>query len=425
MLLHKLFEYTNSLGIKCCSLKNNHQLEGTLVGDRDLDLYVHVKDHEEFAKILCEFGFKYFTLSGVDIEGIEHYYGYCSEQMKLMHIQWYKKIFTGNSLVKEYNFQDPEDWLFVNSFEYIKGLLIPEARVQKAIYLLREVIKSQTITGRILVKKEYVDYELEKVYVFPQDKFSDNSPDVIVVKNNFSCEGVIAYRRFNAAKILLLEVSAVFVRLVYKLLSFNKKRREAGLVIGITGSDGSGKSTLVHNLLYMFNGNFRATTIHIGRPTNISFGTKVESKSTSFRDFKSIVLALFRVLLAIKAQVYKYFGYLVIVDRCLGSVVGTPDSPRIEGHNMVSRFLSKVERKLYHLAPRFDVVYKLDVNVENALERNQQRIKVDKETDDEIRFRHNVSGKMKFLAVDVVIVNANESESNVLLFVSNDMWSRT
>ena len=102
-------------------------------------------------------------------------------------------------------------------------------------------------------------------------------------------------------------------------------------------------------------------------------------------------------------------GYVVILDRLPVTIKGAQDGPRIYANSPITDFLEQVEKKYYESCYPPDLVLRLDVSLENAVLRNRNRVKADKETDSEIVQRYKLFSKSAFRGSRVLGINANVS----------------
>ena len=84
-------------------------------------------------------------------------------------------------------------------------------------------------------------------------------------------------------------------------------------------------------------------------------------------------------------------GNMVLVDRWPTNSLGKMDGPKIinyrTGNSLVS-LLASIEQKIYKKIPEADLCFYLEVDIDDALKRNHERVKEGKESDEEIVMRH-------------------------------------
>ena len=223
-----------------------------------------------------------------------------------------------------------------------------------------------------------------------------------------------------------------------------------GLVVAICGLDGAGKSSLVSALNDNYSRHFCVKVLHLGRPASnvltflfnpliaiYKFLKKIKpqlKKKYLVKSAKniSIVYAIRSVLLAydrkfesIKAHKFSKNGYLVICDRYPGLANGKMDSPRIplnRARGSLYQFCYNLEQKLYRSIKPANIIFHLSVPLEIAIDRNNKRDKIDKETEDELRERFLLNSDATFLGEDYNFIDATVPFKNVLLQVTDAIW---
>jgi thymidylate kinase len=210
----------------------------------------------------------------------------------------------------------------------------------------------------------------------------------------------------------------------------NKVLRSGGAVIAIVGPEATGKSTLVFESSRWLGSVFAVRVIHAGKPpsswltlpvnkflpfirrsmprlrtTRIEGGgvaatsdrttTKTMGLNSLVYAFRANVLAWDRRNLLLKNRRAAASGEIVICDRYPSAKVGVMDSRRLQedpsNEGIVARIynrLARLEQRLYAQISPPDIVLRLKVSVETAKQRNRDRVKSDKESDDYLEFRH-------------------------------------
>jgi thymidylate kinase len=227
-----------------------------------------------------------------------------------------------------------------------------------------------------------------------------------------------------------------------------------GLVVAICGLDGSGKSSLVFSLNENYSRHFCVKVFHVGRPasnvltfffnplitiysflkrikaiSNKKYLVKTDNYIPIIYAIRSVLLAYDRKVETIKAHKCSKNGYLVICDRYPGLGDGKMDSPRIplnESRGSLYQFCYTLEQKFYRSIKPANIIFQLSVPLEVAIDRNNKREKIGKETEDELRERFLLNSHAVFLAENYNIIDATVPFENVLLQVTDAIWrSRT
>src|SRR3989441_481320 len=184
-----------------------------------------------------------------------------------------------------------------------------------------------------------------------------------------------------------------------------------GAVIGVVGSDGSGKSTVVAEMSRWLGEFLSVATIHGGKPppsvptalprlllpllrrmmphyrtTRIELraaeGTEPEGMRTGpllVYALRALMLAYDRKKLLIRAHRKAANGTLVLSDRYPTRQPGVPEGAMLhflrEDPRSLCRWLARVEERTYGEIPQPDLVLRLDVPLELAVQRNLTRLK--------------------------------------------------
>lgn len=237
------------------------------------------------------------------------------------------------------------------------------------------------------------------------------------------------------------------------------------MVIAFVGPEATGKSTLVSESSKWLGQVFSASTIHAGKPpstwitapinlflpfirqlwprlrtsrieghVSISDQPKISPINSGVSGliyaFRSVSLAWDRRHLLIRARRLAARNEFVICDRYPSETIGAMDSPRLEEIRnpkgltdlMVNR-LARIENRLYREIPPPDIVLKLKVSVETAKRRNQERIKIGKETDEYLESRHRQSGEWNMPGTKYVYtIDTEQSLDETILSVKKAIW---
>tara|TARA_Y100000748_G_C15500804_1_gene489985 strand:+ start:99 stop:425 length:327 start_codon:yes stop_codon:yes gene_type:complete len=101
------------------------------------------------------------------------------------------------------------------------------------------------------------------------------------------------------------------------------------------------------------------------------------------------------------------------------------DSPRIpldESRGWLYQHFYRLEQKFYKSIKPANTIFQLSVPLEVAIDRNNKREKVDKETEDELRDRFLLNSDATFLSDKCCVIDATAPFKDVLLQVSNEVW---
>ena len=427
------------------SWKNNHELEDSLVGRGDLDLFIAPDNRSVFMSLATEDG--WIEL----VNPVAHYPSVChlyrvGLQSNVYHLHVYFRMITGESWLKE--FELPlEDFLLENrqwSKDY--GVWVLSNDAQKYLFGLRHLLKGGSVSSRLLYRRELDSYQKEwEACDGPCGWLPDMGPLALtayVKKANLDGERIALpkmgsalslrrslwpFLRFPVWSLSLRRFGSFSLRAINKV--FLKRRKifpHGGLVIAISGVDGAGKSTMLGEMKRYFSGFLTVETFQLGRPQ----GRFLESMRRLFmhqhpapnltkqepssiepiglrRALASAVLAWTRLRVAKRAIKAARKGHMVLVDRWPTSELGKMDGPRIslESASMkgMIKQLGRFENWAYSRMPQADICVFLTVSIDSALARNRDRIKDGKESDQEIIRRFEENQAVKPIAKKVIL----------------------
>ncbi len=276
------------------------------------------------------------------------------------------------------------------------------------------------------------------------------------------------YAKYN----ILSRVMANFQFLwqqIWRLLFGNKKNRvpgAGGIVIAFVGPEATGKSTLVSESEQWLRKIFTVKSIHAGKPSSTwvtypvniflpllrklipGFRTNhleghVPAKKSSpqfssnsrritslLYAIRSVTLAWDRRHLLNRARRSAAKGEIIICDRYPSLTVGAMDSPRLlENPNsrgfrlFIYNYLAHLETKIYRKIPAPDLVLQLSVSIEIAKQRNKDRIKKDKESDEYLESRHQQKKGWKIHSeTRIHSIDTDQSLDKTILLVKKTIW---
>ena len=464
----------NKEKISYCHWKSNLLLNEALNGYDDLDLLVEKSDVSGFESIIYGLGFKRASNKNLEIQSVHHFYGFDQESGEILHLHVYYQIKTGPSWTKSLRF-DFENFVLENTIEHESGMPIPEKHVEIVIFIVRIMMKYTKINEFILVGKESertkkeIDYLLDGVKEEKLKEFLEEFFPKISIVDLFKCVEVIKdgglLKKFSHARKLkksvkkylyqgvvansLNNTSQFFYRVLNKLFYKQKKNLfSGGSVIVIAGLDATGKTTITTELKKWLGKNFSISEVHFGKPPStfltfpINFLIKILRKQTSIdsevrsstkteNKQKSLVFIIRQLVLAydrfnLAKNIWKKSskGNIVLCDRYKSEDYGVMDSKRLIplDHSRIKKKLSLKENKLYDSIAVPDILFYLTVPVDVAVQRNEDRIKKGKESEEFLRKRHLENQNLKYKARGFYKINTDRPYIEVIKEIKNLIW---
>jgi len=472
-LLDQLYNHN----ISYCSWKDNFELNEALNGVGDLDLLVHRNDFSCFISVLQKLRFKRAYQKHITYPDVFHFYGLDIESGNILHLHVYTRVITGESHIKNYHLP-LEKMLLENSNRHETGCRIPIPEVELILYVFRHYIKISCLPGYILLKREEKDSKKERAYISSEfdydvlcELFKKHIPcisikhfkvlldRVVEVEGNSEYKDVFyglllrqklySFSRYNPCSAFLVRYYQILYRALNKLIFQQKKLlTDGGAIIAITGLDSTGKSTMVNCLAQWLGNNFSVKSIHVGRPgpTILTFPARValrirkkivqdneikyqmtecEKPSKIISALRYVILSYERFKLLKKAEKWRLKGYVVICDRFPSLQIGKMDSPRVQFNpekKSLINILSKIEQRYYAMIPIPDMIFNLVIPFDEAVNRNEKRVKKGKESFDELKWRYEINNMLTYKAGHFEAIDATFSLEAVILNLKNKVW---
>lgn len=265
------------------------------------------------------------------------------------------------------------------------------------------------------------------------------------------------YQRYSAAAALRLRTSLFARRGLRRLIGAAKSKRlvSGGLLIAFVGPEATGKSTLVKETADWLGDIFAVRTAHLGKPpsTWLTFAPNLvlplvrkaapqqrmsrrqqgaerddEGTVSLLYALRAVLLAWDRRALAAKLRRAAADGTLVVCDRYPSATVGAMDSARLKtpGSGGIGKrllgYLARLEGQIYRQIQPPDLVIRLTVPVEIAIERNRERIKKGKEADAYVLQRHTSGVVPAFPLARTIDLDSNQPRSRTISAARHIVW---
>jgi len=472
-LAKDLINKLNKEDIKYCHWKSNLLLYDALDGYDDLDLLVSRDDIYIFESLISQLGFKEASNKNISFSGIKHFYGYDNQSGEILHLHIYYQIKTGASWTKSIHF-DFENYILDNLIVHESAMLIPKKHIELVIFVFRIMLKYSKINEFILVNREHERTLNEIIYLqngankdkvkeFLNIYFSKVSEKefynyIDTIRDGSKIKKYLAgkklkkrlkeYIYMGSLEENYINISQLFYRSFNKLFFKQKKKiHSTGALIVIAGLDATGKTTITHDLKKWLGKNFTLSLVHFGKPKStpitypfnflIKLLRREVSSSSSLKSSiqkdtpKPFIYLVRQVILAYDrySLIKKYWkktssGEIVILDRYKSEDYGVMDSKRLNTvhYSGIKLKLAEFENHLYDIMPTPDVLFYLTVPVEVAVQRNHDRIKEGKESEEFIRLRHKQNRDLNYNSNHTYIINTDQPYESEIRDIKSKIW---
>src|SRR5438477_6430372 len=484
-VLHALFESLGRAGVRHCHWKSNWRLPEALRGETDLDLLVHRADTSRFLSLVGALGFK--PASGEDHPSVWHCYGCDDESGRLLDLHVYCRVVTGGT-IKGYHLP-VEAVLLRGARPTEAGVYVPEPAAEMVLFVIRKSLdyavaiealiprewKAAADELRWLMSQGATDQEVRRLlaeYLPSVDfalfrKLRDAIESGRWGLGRFRLGRALAsrlrpYRRFARPSATLARSRRAW-RKAWRTLRGGTPSQallSGGAVIGVVGSDGSGKSTVVGEVSRWLGEFLSVATIHGGKPTpsvptgiprlllpllrrmmpryrttrielRAAEGTELEGMRTGsllVYALRALMLAYERKKLLIRAHRKAANGTLVLSDRYPTRQPGVPEGAMLhylrDDRRPLYRWLARVEERTYRAIPQPDLVLRLDVPLELAVQRNLTRSKPGgPEPTEYLRQRHAKSSELEFAGVPTYRIRTDTMVEETVRAVKPILWN--
>ena len=165
---------------------------------------------------------------------------------------------------------------------------------------------------------------------------------------------------------------------------------------------------------------------HANTDKSVEKYIKEEQKKGTLVAIRFVALAYERNVLIARANRLRGKGYLVICDRFPSLTFGKMDSPRVyctKSSNFIVKWCAKKENSLYAEITPPDQIIKLHVPVHVAIDRNNKRIKDDKETDNELIARYQNNTNLEYHAINYYELETTIPVSQSIAIIKRLLWN--
>jgi thymidylate kinase len=315
-LIVRLARLLEESGVRYCHWKSNAAIERSACGDNDLDLLVHREDVRRFTEVLSGLGFARARKKGASIPGIESFYGFDAEADRLVHAHAHYQLVLGDDRTKNYRL--PIEDAYLRSSAQAGLFRLPAPEFEYVVLVIRMVLKYCTwdeIVWNAMRAKRARPKRTEREELEHLRSRIDEERVAHVVGEHLPYVGAALFtacveavasgasvrRRVRTARKLELSLQphARYSRRRDRALRVSRRVTQAaarrtrgversrlaggGVMVGIMGGDGSGKSTALAALESWLRPEFDVRLVHLGKPrwSLATYGVRAGLKAVS------------------------------------------------------------------------------------------------------------------------------------------------
>src|SRR5438094_9292664 len=290
-VLRALFESLGRAGVRYWHWMSHWRLPETLRGETDLDLLVPRADTSRFLAVVGALRLK--PGSGEDHPSVCHCYGCDDESGRLFDLHVYYRLITGGT-IKGYHLP-VEEMLLRGARPTEAGVYVPEPAAEMVLFVIRKSL-DYAVASEALIPREWKAAADELRWLMSQgardedvrrllDEYLPSVDFALFEKLRDAIESgrwgvgrfrlgralasrLRPYRRFARPSATVARSRRAW-RKAWRTLRGGtpmQALRSGGAVIGVVGSDGSGKSTVVGEVSRWLGEFLSVATIHGGKP---------------------------------------------------------------------------------------------------------------------------------------------------------------
>jgi len=498
-IIKQIFKEFEIQNVRYCHFKSNQNLSKSFNGDTDFDVLVDPECKAKSDIILTELNCKKFEPVGIGIyPGVENWYVFDNGSGKLFHLHLHFQIATGKQFVKDYilPWDDIVLETSIKNEEYNTFISNPEVEI--LLLLTRIVVKSKV---RDLLKSYLGLYKthssLQEEYVYLQKKisiayveklsnrmFTNEATRVLLSIVNKPIINSKDYRllvktirnelkndkRMNSLKAFIFSVAYKIIkkynRAKKKLNLFTIDRKvtiTGGKLICFVGVDGSGKSTLTHDInKWLIKGKVENKKVYMGtgdgnKPllanvigllkSSYKKNNRSNNKNNNYLAIKEIhlfknpiifmknflkALEVYSVVKSnrkkiIRMHKYRLNGGVSIVDRYHQlQLPDMNDGLKIKKFSRLlnNKYITYLEQKEYKLMKIVellypDIIFRLNISTEVSMQR-----KPEENTDyNYLKYKTESLKELSFENSLIYEIDAEKSYDEVLIEIKRAIWN--
>jgi len=482
--------------VRYCHWKSVWGIERSLAGEADLDLLVDRRQCRHAQEVFARCGFKRFMATeATGYAAVEDYVGLDAEAGRLVHCHVHYRLILGEPNLKSYRLPWEKLLLDTRRLDAATNVYVSESNLEMVLLFVRfsAKVRWRDIIAHMfghnwvdVLLPEYLwirdRIDVEKCIGLCRDLLGEDAAAALrdLLDGPITLERVLRFRSRAARRLQLFRrynlLTRTFVRwrrefasvrgaIGQRLLSARGPQRRSvptgGLMIAFLGPDGSGKSTIAHDVATLLAGKLDVLLLYFGSgsgpsswlrwplnalrwgaaklsllPTGQGLpGGSGRGNGAGYKKTRGPMLSFALIVWALVLAREKHrklrdawkardAGVIVLADRYPQSqIAGFNDGPLL-GHlathrNRVLRWLAAVEARPYRWAEEFppDLIVKLTVSPETSLKR-----KPDMKLKDILRRIKAVRDLSYPFPVAVAVVDANRPLATVRADVCRVVW---
>jgi hypothetical protein len=467
-LCHELW----TAGVRYCHWKSNDMLARSVRGENDLDLLIHRRDAQRFARVLTRLGFRHAVApGGREHPGVSHYYALDAASGTFVHIHAHFMLVLGDDTTKNYRLPIERAYLASTCYDHV--LPTPSAEFELAVFVVRMMLKHATWDAYAVAKGRLGTSERRElrwllgradpertrgVVTEHWDECLRNLTDergagrrLVLGRRMLRALRPHARRRWPADLTLRVVRRGTWGGRRYLMGKPVKKRlARTGATIAIVGGDGAGKSTTVAGISDWLGGPLLVRQTHLGKPrpslttlvvkgpmyvaraAGLLPGTNavVDPRTATVAAFPGNAWALWHLLTARdRLREYRALrrvadgGGVVVSDRWPLPQITLMDGPRTtwllrcHGVGRLARVIAEREAAIYRQIAPPDVLVVLRLDPEIAVSRRAD------EDAAYVRARNAEVHGADWTGTGAVVVDAALPREQVLASVKQAVWT--
>lgn len=475
-----LFTSLRERHVRYCHWKSNVRLAGTLSGDEDIDLLVDPRDATILQSAIAENGYKLAVgRNGSGHPAVFHALALDETSSRLVDLHAYHQLVSGDSLLKNYRFP-VEEQLLANTGEeaHVK---VPAASAELPLFVIRILLKHASFIEARKVNLKYGKTTRELAWLLERSDIDEAAaicrnwfptlspplrdmiaavarPELIVRRVMLALtlgRDLRHLRRMGAVSLQIGRIQRLFRNLANRYRQRSDRcLLSGGVWIAITGSKGTGKSTIARGVQKAFSRHLDVAVIHIGKPPRtlassllcplIAAAWRIvparrpsEFQNPEKREERRypLLYILFKLLVArdrarliTRATRAVTAGTIVLSDRCPTTNFTGIDGSAFDDLALeraltpIHRRLMAKEQRIYRNLPRPRLVLKLNADLQTTLLRDHQRQKAGGPRPAAICRRWDLESRGEYEGSTVSIVDANGPLEETLRHCVRRAW---